>query len=673
MLDGMRRKLRAASLVLGILLLSIAGLVYYLKSIDFNDYKPQIQDAVRQASGRALSIDGRLQLAISLHPLLSVEGVHLANAAGGSRANMVDVQRLEIRLNLWSLLSGNLLVEYVNLVRPDILLETLADGSDNWIFAGAASGEYPAADAPDESASTPTILPQVHRVMISEAKLSYHDAASGRMESIKIPHLELWEDGDGDDVPLHLRVEGEYRKTPLTLQGTLGSLHALLANQPLDVALHSAMAGVELRVNGRMAHPLDGSGIALDIELSAPGMGGLAKLMEMPLALDAPLSFKAMLKDHPDGFELLGMQARLGDNDIAGDVRFGVWLPRPRLDATLQSERISLSNLLPEKKHRKAKPVAATGSKGRGKHRAEKPARLLPQEPIEVQALKKLDAGIAWKVKRFSMPKLQLTNMDAKLGLKGGVLKISPFKARVASGNMRLSLTLRGDQSPARLAVSFTGRHIVAARLLRQSEGKKKQAPFIQGGKLDVDVRMKGRGASLARIMAHSNGRIKLRIGKARVKSDALNLVGGDMLVMLFDKLNPFSDARDYTELQCGVVHFRIRNGIMLSEDGIAFETGRMNILSEGKINLRDESIDLSIGTEPREGIGINLSNMVNVVRLGGTLAEPGIVPDAAKTGMAAARVAGAVVTGGLSLLGESLFNRATADSTPCKTALEMK
>ncbi|MDQ6972153.1 MAG: hypothetical protein Q9M30_05850, partial [Mariprofundaceae bacterium] len=96
-----------------------------------------------------------------------------------------------------------------------------------------------------------------------------------------------------------------------------------------------------------------------------------------------------------------------------------------------------------------------------------------------------------------------------------------------------------------------------------------------------------------------------------------------------------------------------------------------MNILSEGEINLQDETLDLSIGTEPREGLGLNLSNLVNVVRLGGTLAEPGIRVDVAKSGMAAARTAGAVMTGGLSLLGEGLVNRVMADKTPCQTALE--
>jgi len=195
----------------------------------------------------------------------------------------------------------------------------------------------------------------------------------------------------------------------------------------------------------------------------------------------------------------------------------------------------------------------------------------------------------------------------------------------------------------------------------------------MEKGPLDIQVALKGGGSSVAEIMAHLNGRIKISMGDARVKTSALGLIGGDMLMTLTNKLNPFSDSPPYADLKCGVVNFRVEDGLMLTENGIALETARLNALSEGRINLKDESIDLSIGTQPREGLGLNISNMANVVRLGGTLSDPGIRMDAGKTGMAAARVAGALATGGLSLLGEGLYNRATADSTPCKTALEMK
>jgi len=235
-------------------------------------------------------------------------------------------------------------------------------------------------------------------------------------------------------------------------------------------------------------------------------------------------------------------------------------------------------------------------------------------------------------------------------------------------------VALRGDRLPVRLDVSLTGRKIEASRLLGQMGAKGDDGkPLMEGGSVNLDVSFKGSGKSVAAIMGGSNGRIKLQMGEAKLKGNALNMVGGDVVMGLVDKLNPFAESKDYTTLQCGVVHFRVENGKMLTDDGIAIETDSMNILSDGEINLQDETIDLSIGTEARSGIGMNVSNMANVVRLGGTLAEPGIRMDVAKSGKAMARVAGAFATGGLSLLGEGLFNRVTADSSPCKTALEMQ
>ena len=671
MIYHMTRGLKYAAYALAVLFVLAAGLVLYLKSLDFNDYKPQIQEAVQQATGRALIIDGRMNLSIfSMHPTLVLDGVHLANMQGGSRPNMLDVERLELELSLWPLLSGELYVERLVLLRPDILLERLADGSANWIFDQIASGaalDSLVSESVTLDASAPLSLPLVHHVLISQAMVSYRDAMNGQTESLSIPELEVWQKGEGLDEPLHLLVSGEYRSFPLKIQGTLGSVRLLAANQPLDIALNIAMAGAELQMAGSVARPLDGSGMVLGVELSAPGLGGLAKLVGMPVALDLPLHVKTALKDNDDGFELHGMQASLGANDLAGDVLLGLSKARPVISATLQSGRFSLNELLPE-----GKADAVQGGSGKTGGQTEQPKRVLPAEPLDVQSLRLVDVDIAYKAKLFVVSGMQLTDMDVKLRLSGGVLSISPFKARLGGGTINSTISLRGDRLPATFDLAVTGRNIIAAQLVEQGS-KKGEKPMMEGGSTNIDINLKGTGKSIAEIMGHSNGRIKLSLGKAKVKSDALNLVGGDVVMGLVDKLNPFAESKDYTAVQCGVVHFRVQDGLMVSEDGIAIETDRMNILSEGEINLQDETLDLSVGTEPREGIGVNVSNMVNVVRLGGTLAEPGIRMDVAKSGKAVARVAGAVMTGGLSLLGEGLFNRVTADSSPCKTALEMK
>jgi len=680
MRENKRRIVMVAGISAAVLFVLVAGLVVYLKSLDFNDYKPQIQQAVQQATGRTLSVDGNLALSVSLHPALVVDGLHLSNARGGSRADMASVERLELELRLFPLLFGEVYVQRLVLVRPDILLETLPGGGNNWNFApidarDSLSGQVEAPEAaPDSGPTALGSLPQVHSLLMRDASLTYRDAAKGSVRHLVIPKFRVWQRGSGADEPLHLNVSAGLGKLPLEMSGTIGSVSTLLDNEPLPLDIQVSTTGAAVRVNGRVDRPLEGSGLALNVRLDAPGMGGLARELGLPTALDVALNFAAQLKDDADGYALQDIVAGYGESDASGSVHLALPGGRPKLTVRLNSKQISLIGLQSGESANESQKPSPDKSGGGTSSAADRksPARVLSAEPLDLDALNSIDADASWQIKRFIMPGMQLSNVDVSLGLDHGVLRVSPFKADVGGGSLHANLTLRGNTSPARLDLRLTGRKIVAGELLAAMGGKPQEA-LMQGGSMDIDVILVGSGTSMAGLMAGSNGRIKLRMGEGKVKSTALGIVGGDVLMSLADKLNPFSEKKDSMNLKCGVVHFRIENGLMLSEDGIAFETARMNILSEGTINLHDESIDLSIGTEPRDGVGVNLSNMVNVVRLGGTLAEPGIEVDAAKTGMAAARTAGAVMTGGLSLLGEGLFNRATADSSPCKTALEMK
>lgn len=645
----------ASGILLGVLLVCVVGLVIYLKSLDVNSYKPLIQDAVQKASGRALIIDGKMNLSISLHPSLTVQGAHLANGPGFSRANMADIGRMQIEISLLPLLSGELRIARIVLIHPDILLETRADGSDNWNFSGGAAkpGISPASEA---GPGSPILLPEVHEVTIREATLTYRDAASGQTQSLNISRLELREDGHATDAPLHLAASMEYGKIPLKVQGTLGSMHALVGDESFDVALHADVPGAELKVTGNVAHPLSGSGMALAIDLSAPGLGKLGRLLQMPPAMDLPLHLTATLKDDKDGFDLPNLQASLGTSDISGNVRLALQHPRLHMDASLRSKRFSLKELLPTEA-----PEAG------------KPDRIFPSTPLELHWLTGFDADVDWKVEQFSLSDVELADVDANLSLDHGALKLAPFTARLAGGDVQMKMLLHAEKTPPEIDIALTGRHIDSGQLLSmmEPEAGNGQEATIEGASLDADVKLTGSGISVADLLAHSNGRIKLRMGPGRIKGDALNMIGGDMLTTLADKLS--SSDEPSTQLQCGVVHFRVDNGMMISDNGIAFETKRTNLLSQGKIDLHDESIDLSIGTQAREGIGVNLSSMVNVVRLGGTLAKPAIVMDVGKTGAVAARAAGALATGGLSLLAEKLYDSVTSDKTPCKTALEMK
>lgn len=113
--------------------LPAAGVVVAISVIHPNDYKARITEAVTEAIGRTLKIDGPLRISWSLSPTLSVTGVKLANLRDGSRPDMASVERVSARISLLPLLWHRLDITQLALTGPNILFEPVGD-TPNWVF-----------------------------------------------------------------------------------------------------------------------------------------------------------------------------------------------------------------------------------------------------------------------------------------------------------------------------------------------------------------------------------------------------------------------------------------------------------------------------------------------------------------------------------------------------------
>ena len=125
-------------LLLGFLFLVIAVVGVLIAApnfVDWNEYKDLVTSEAKSATGRDLEIRGDIKVALLPSPALVVHDVHLANIEGTSNADMIALEKLEIRIALAPLLGGNLLIEAVKLIKPVVNLEILADGRNNMSFA----------------------------------------------------------------------------------------------------------------------------------------------------------------------------------------------------------------------------------------------------------------------------------------------------------------------------------------------------------------------------------------------------------------------------------------------------------------------------------------------------------------------------------------------------------
>ncbi|WP_187830072.1 AsmA family protein [Siccirubricoccus phaeus] len=263
----------------------VAGVAVLLATLDLNAQKPRIAAAVRQATGRELTLAGPISLKPSLVPTLAVEQVALANLPGGSRPQMLEVRQAELELALLPLLSRRVEVRRLVLVGPDIVLETDKDGRPNWAFApegGAPAAPPGQVTVPAEPGGGPGFQVSVQRVAITEGRLTWRDGASGQSRVLAIPRFEASAQGGPIGFGGELALDG----TAFRLSGETGPMEALFGapaatppGTPWPVKLALDAAGARLAVDGSLAEPLAGRGWRGAISAQVPVLEALAPLL----------------------------------------------------------------------------------------------------------------------------------------------------------------------------------------------------------------------------------------------------------------------------------------------------------------------------------------------------------------------------------------------------------
>ncbi|MFZ6764310.1 AsmA family protein [Pseudoroseomonas sp. WGS1072] len=289
--------------------------------------RPRVIAAVEQATGRRLTLGGPVGVKLSLLPTVTLEGVSLANAPGGSRPEMLTARRMEARLALLPLLSRQLAFEHIRLVEPDVLLEVDAAGEGNWRFRPppppAADAPGPAPAAQDGRAARPLAF-SVSEILIEGGRLTWHDVRGGGHETLEIRDLALTAPEPAS--PLGLRGQLALRGVEIAVEGTTGPLPRLTgaSAEPADwpLELTATSPGLRLQVQGSLSRPEALAGWRLQVEASADRLGRLSPFLPpaqpWPAALEG-LAVQASLSDAGPGRppHLLGLSASLAGGAMA--------------------------------------------------------------------------------------------------------------------------------------------------------------------------------------------------------------------------------------------------------------------------------------------------------------------------------------------------------------------
>lgn len=153
--------------LLGLFLLAAVGVQF----VDWNQYKQPILEKVKQSTGYDVQVSGALGFGIFPLPALSIEGVLVKNPNVRSLQPIVTLDKLYVRVNVFSLLFGKISVDSVKLVKPIIYFEVGPQGQTN-LQTNANSQATSSSQPEGKSADL-----QVNRIVIADGKFTYVDVA----------------------------------------------------------------------------------------------------------------------------------------------------------------------------------------------------------------------------------------------------------------------------------------------------------------------------------------------------------------------------------------------------------------------------------------------------------------------------------------------------------------
>ena len=139
--DSMRFKKILIAIVVIIVVL-IAGIYAFLAYYDFNQLKPMITRAVKDATGRELNIAGNIDVGLSIPPTLTAEDIGFQNAPWSSTPNLARVKRMEAQVAILPLILGDLDFIRLVLVEPEVIVEFNDAGTSNFAFDTVSETVY---------------------------------------------------------------------------------------------------------------------------------------------------------------------------------------------------------------------------------------------------------------------------------------------------------------------------------------------------------------------------------------------------------------------------------------------------------------------------------------------------------------------------------------------------
>ncbi|MDR2901493.1 MAG: AsmA family protein [Lactobacillales bacterium] len=626
-----------------LIILALIGLVIFIFTFDLNNYKDVITEKASAALSRPVQINS-VKLKASLIPTISVNGITIENPQGlDPDKPFLKVQSMDATLALIPLLSGNIDIKEF-LLGPTTINLIEKDGKNNWQFSGESAPKATKRTGSSQKSGSDVLSNfKIENISIKNLKLFYI-----KDEKV-VQNL-----GASDFSMKQLSVFSGtfyYQGYMFTASGVFNNVLDFINQKPnylfnLDMSGY----GTTAKLSGSIADTKKIGGISIEANVFAQNINNTLRLaLKKEMSVPAlPFQFKTSVTGDLDTLNVRNIQASLGrdqfvltanltlqnmktlpmislkgnaemkDGDFSkslkikpfvmtfalqgnekeldveslsiaankSDMSFNgtLWLAdKPVITGVLSSDYLKLADFIYIAETQTDNQPVGT------KVKVSKEGALFPDDTIDLSALNDVNATLKYAFKNIKIPSDfgNYFSLNGKASLENGVLALMP-QIGIADGSVGGTIEVRA-QKKASLSADLTLRDL-------KTDAVKVFSEQLKGSIVDGKVSLKTSGTSVKSYMENLSGNLEMEISEGTILNKWFNSLPETVgLVQKRQSAFSYAGGTQEDKLVCAGMNIGVDGGIVQINDNIALETSMINFVLSGNVNLKDETLSVSM------------------------------------------------------------------------------
>ena len=659
--------------ILAVIILSIVIAIFTLPFfINPNNFKPEVIAAVKNNTGRDLTLTGDIKISLFPWTGVSTGKMTLSNAIGFQEKTFASLEESAIKINLLPLFLNKIEIDQVIIKGLTLNLEKNSQGINNWddLTRSNVTNVKPlspiANNNKPEATNNGLTLLAINGVAIENAVINWKNQRSGKILLIKDININSNKFAYDEPVTVDLSLmamspetnwtESIKLRTGLTVNQALTSLaldHSDLqlktiikANNNEDKSILAALTINNVAMD-RTKQSLNVSGLKLtsqDISLSAEITGNTNNskfsfqgpitiapfnlrnvLNQLDIKVPALQDEKALSKAAAtfnllvtnNAVDLQNMSLTLDGTQIKGSTTITDF-SKPAITFNLASDNMDLDPYLAPIADKKSKPInspAITLALGTSTLPVELLKKLIINGQLSLERL---------KVNAMTMQDVQL-NLDVKEGLINAQQSAKGFYA--GSYNGVFSVDMRNN-NPI-LSINEKIVHVQIEPLLNDFNGATKLS-----GLLDLSTQLEGQGNNAKELKSSLKGKLSFLLTDSVINGFNLQKIIDDAKTLIKEPTLPVDNKNDQMLFSKLSGTASINNGLVQNNDLIGIAS-KMHLNGKGTADLNSEKLDYKLNaryiktkattTEPEQLIDTPIN-----INIAGTFAKPTYTVDLA-------------------------------------------